>query len=394
MTCTRTVHRRALLAAVAATFTPISSLRASESPFRDVVIRHGDQRWTVTAKALAAAVASGGDGTAITPEPDPDRVKELLQPIADDLHTAPVNAVVGWNGGLFVIEDAHPGQVVDLDTLADRVIRSATGGDSVVRVPFTEVEADVHAGNLDTLGITSELGRGDSSFAGSSWERAENVRVGARNVDQTLIPPRSTFSFNASLGPITPDMGYVEGKIIRAGWFQGDIGGGVCQVSTTVYRATFFAGLPVTEWHPHSFRLDFYELNGWPPGIDAAIYQPNTDDETAMDLTFTNPFDHWLLLQLELEGDTLRAAIYGPETGYTVDAGDPYISDPIQPDGPVEQPDPELAPGERVQVQSAKPGYNVEIERVVTRDGELISRDWFKSWYRPQRETWAVGTQE
>jgi vancomycin resistance protein YoaR len=163
-------------------------------------------------------------------------------------------------------------------------------------------------------------------------------------------------------------------------------------VSTTVYRAALLAGLPFAEWHPHTFRLGFYELDGWPPGIDAAIYQPNTPDEWALDLRFTNPTNAWMLLQLSVDNEHLSAAIYGT-TGYAVDLSEPDFGEQSPVPEPIERPTPDLQPGEREQVQIAQPGIDISITRWVTQGDVLISEDTFYSPYQAQADVYLVGTE-
>jgi vancomycin resistance protein YoaR len=218
------------------------------------------------------------------------------------------------------------------------------------------------------------------------------VVVSANNISYKLVAPGDTFSFNELLGPISLDMGYVQGTIIKGDWAASDIGGGVCQVSTTVFRAAAKAGFQFEEWHPHSWRLGFYEIDGSPPGFDAAIYQPNYDGEWEKDLRFRNTLDSWLLLMLVVDGDTVRAHFYGRDPGWTVELGEAQVSEPKPIPDPVERSNAALAPGERRLVQRAQPGYLVRIRRTITdRDGNVLADGDFVSDYRSQPEAWEVG---
>jgi vancomycin resistance protein YoaR len=360
-----------------------------------VTVTSGDRKWTISEDQLASALRLPEDATAVQAELDPVALVGFLEPVREALVESPLNATVGWgDDGLYIIEEGVNGIDVDLDRLGADVAAAAATEQREVEVATINVLPTIHGGNLDSLGIVSRLGGGSTSFAGSDAARAENVRVGARWVDQTLIPPQSRFSFIESLGPISTDRGYVEGKIIANNWFESDIGGGVCQVSTTVFRAALLSGLKFIEWHHHSFRLAFYELEGSPPGLDAAIYVPNTSDEWPLDLIFTNPTDSWLLLQLGIDGERITADIYGPDLGYKVELSDPTISDPIPPPEPEDRIDPDLASGVREQAQTEKPGYEVTVRRVVSRErnGDTVLDDTFYSYYKPRPEIWVVGS--
>ncbi|MEJ7902141.1 MAG: VanW family protein, partial [Thermomicrobiales bacterium] len=121
------------------------------------------------------------------------------------------------------------------------------------------------------------------------------------------------------------------GKIIQGNWTASDLGGGVCQVSTTVFRAALLSGFKFNEWYAHGWRLAFYEADGSPPGMDAAIYQPNNADEFEKDLVFENPLDSWLLLMMVVDGDTAYAHLYGRDNGWTTEIFEPRVSEPKEP---------------------------------------------------------------
>jgi len=281
-----------------------------------------------------------------------------------------------------------------LERLATEVVAAAATTEREVALPVMTIPPPIDGTNLEALGINTPLARGQSSFAGSSSARATNVAVAAYFVSQTLVPPGETFSFNDAIGAITVDKGYVEGKIISGDWFTSDLGGGVCQVSTTVFRAALLAGLPFTEWNPHSFRLGFYELDGWPPGMDAAIFQPETPDEWALDLRFTNPTDAWMLVQANIEGKTLVIDLVGAPTRYEVELSEPSFGDLIPAPEPLERHDPEAPAGTRQQVQVAQTGVEVIVTRLVRQDGEVVLDDTFVSPYAPQAEIWSIGASD
>jgi vancomycin resistance protein YoaR len=240
--------------------------------------------------------------------------------------------------------------------------------------------------------LDGHLAYGSSSFAGSSETRAANVVAACTNISYKLVPPGGSFSFNDLMGPITVENGFVEGKIIQGNWTASDLGGGVCQVSTTVFRAALFAGFKFNEWYAHGWRLAFYEADGSPPGMDAAIYQPNTPDEFEKDLVFENPLESWLLIMMVVDGATAYAHLYGKDNGWEVEVFEPRVSEPKEPGDPVVRENPEMARGERRKVQNAQPGYTVYLRRKVTdADGNVVSDGDFVSDYRSQPEAWEVG---
>ncbi|HEV2066824.1 MAG TPA: VanW family protein [Thermomicrobiales bacterium] len=356
-----------------------------------VVIELDEMSWELTSNDLTAALMIPKDGDA---KLDTSTFTPILTNFADEARREPTNAVLGWDGGLYVVEDDQNGRETDIAELEELIAAAAATDDRTVEMPMKAIKAEVREDNLDTLGIDEIIAEGSSSFAGSSEARAENVRVASGHISNTLIAPDAQFSFNRNLGPISLDMGYVEGKIISGDWTANDLGGGVCQVSTTVFRAALRAGFKFEEWNPHSWRLAFYEADGSPPGMDAAIYQPNEAEEKTWeaDLKFTNPLDSWLLLQMVVDGETATAQLCGAPLDYSVEIDPPKVSAPIKPPRkPVEKVNPKLRRGERKKVQNAAPGYKVELTRRILRDGQEIDSGVFPSHYEPQPEVWEVG---
>jgi vancomycin resistance protein YoaR len=360
----------------------VASQTVATTILGDVVsIELDDRRWTVTSDQLAEPLVLPDDLERQQPTIDPRVLETLLAPIAEEVNTPPQDATVAWDGGLYAMSESHAGVEVDLARLSSDVA-AALGAERTVALPLNSIPATVDTAHLDALGITEYLASGSSTFTGSAEARATNVAVAAHHLSQALIP----------LGPITLDAGYVEGKIISGDWFESDLGVGVCQVSTTVYRAALLAGLSFLEWHPHSFRLGFYELNGWPPVMDATIYQPNTADEWKLDLRFVNPTDGWMLLQMTIEGDLVTATLYGTPTDYAVEVGEPILGEPIPVQEAIERPTSTLTAGERVQVQRVVEGVEVALTRRVFSAVEPIAEDMFVSPYKPQPAVFLVGT--
>ncbi len=360
-----------------------------------VTIKHGDTRWTIEREDIARAVVVPNDPVKTEPALDPGTLHLILQPIVDTVNTDPVNATLAWDGKLVATSDSKPGVSVDLDKLTELVIEAA-GKESgrTVSLPVTDVAPDIDAKHLDKLGIVTLMGEGSSSFEGSSDARATNVQVSADKINHSVIPPGATYSFLDSIGTISVEAGFVEGKIISGGWYASDIGGGVCQVSTTVYRAALLAGLPFAEWHPHSVRVSFYELDNWPVGMDATIFQPETPDAgITLDLQITNPTDSWILLEMTTDGDRIYCDLYGANTGYQVTVSDPVISDPTDPPSqPLEKDSSDLPSGERQQTQTAQGGFTTTLTRQVVLNGETIEDDTFVSVYAPVADAFMVGT--
>ena len=269
----------------------------------------------------------------------------LMETVGPDVNLEPKDAVVGWNEGLVAVEASADGRQLKPFTLAQDVTASFFGDHANVVIPVAVMPPAVDSDNLDALGITTRIAAGDSNYGGSNPERSRNVEVGAALLNHTLIPPGGEFSFNRAIGEITLEAGYVEAKVINGERIDRGVGGGICQVSTTIFRAALFGGLPITEWNPHRYRLPFYEQGGWGPGYDASILQPDGDPFSGGDFRFSNPTNSWMLVESWANGWETYAVIYGADLGYTVEVSDPEFGTTIPPDPPLEVIDDRLDPG-------------------------------------------------
>lgn len=405
---TRRIVQGAERGVVALTAQPVISQITAEmlEPKRDLAqtmisggvdINTGDDVWRIQQSKLREALVLPEQGVLTDPTFDERIIGDEFADMAVAVKTDPKDATLGWSDGLTVIEADVRGRTLNIPSTVQEVIAAAkTTNQRTVNAQYEDVLAEVRADNLDELGITGLLATGDSNFVGSSWERAENVRVSADHLTHTLVRPGETYSFNDSIGRITLENGFVQGMIIQGSRIVEDIGGGACQASTTVFRAALKAGLPI-EHHFHTFRLAMYEHDGWPPGLDAAIFQPEDPNDWDTDLFFTNNTDNWLLVEFEINDTHAYCSIYGTPPGYEVEIEVPYISEPKKPEGPIETEDPALDRGERQQVGWPTDGYEVQAIRRVMKDGELVQMEglpnpWeFWSFFDPQRETWLIG---
>jgi vancomycin resistance protein YoaR len=193
-----------------------------------------------------------------------------------------------------------------------------------VELPVETIQPEVRPETLASLGITELVGEGTSYFLNSAEYRITNIKAGIALLHGVLIAPGGEFSFNDTVGDdLDERKGFVQGEAIVNNKVVIEYGGGICQDSTTVYRAAFYAGLPITERTSHSWRLDFYEV-GETVGMDAAIFT-----EVGPNLKFRNDTDHWLLMQGEVDEVTQQVAVrlYGTKVaGRTVERSEPVIS--------------------------------------------------------------------
>jgi vancomycin resistance protein YoaR len=237
------------------------------------------------------------------------------------------------------------------------------------------------------LGIKELIGSGVSSYAGSFENRIFNVSHGASKINGILIPPGEVFSFTKTVGDITAATGYKQAYVIKSGRTVLDDGGGICQVSTTLFRAALNAGLPIVERTAHAYRVSYYE-QGFSPGIDATIFYPSVD------FKFRNDTPNHILIQTTIVGTSMTVDLYGTSDGRTVELTKPVITSQTPSPPELRQDDPTLPKGTVKQVDWAAAGANVSFKRVVRKDGQEILNETFKSNYRPWQAVYLVGTKE
>lgn len=237
------------------------------------------------------------------------------------------------------------------------------------------------------LGIKELVGRGISHFAGSIENRKFNIGLAASRINGVLIPPGEEFSFVNTVGDISGASGYKQAYVIKSGRTILDDGGGVCQVSTTIYRAALNTGLPITARTAHAYRVGYYE-QGFAPGLDATIFSPSVD------LKFKNDTSHHILIQARVEGTTLLVDLYGTSDGRTVEITKPTIlsQTPALPE--IRQDDPSLPKGTVKQVDWAAAGANVVFKRKVTKGGITYIDETVRSNFRPWQAVYLIGTKE
>lgn len=232
-----------------------------------------------------------------------------------------------------------------------------------------------------TKGIRYHFGGGESTFYGSSSFRVTNIVAGARQIDNITIAAGANFNFNRDVG-ISKELGFVDGYIIKGGILEKDIGGGICQVSSTVWRAAYNAGLPIIQRNYHSYRVQYYD----PPGFEATVFSPYKN------LIFKNDTGAPLFVQVSwyLRSSKLQMDFFGVKPDRQVSISKGFISNIKAPPPARFVADPEVRLGRAKRLSGAERGMNVRINRVVRYNSGSILRDTTFSSYVPWGELWAV----
>lgn len=239
----------------------------------------------------------------------------------------------------------------------------------------------------EDLGITELVSSATTYYIGSGEGRRANIATAASRFHGVMIAPGEQFSFNRFLGEVSPETGFSEALIIYNGRTITGVGGGVCQVSTTVFQAAFYAGFPIDERVQHAYWVRYYDTGeGGGKGMDATVYEP------VVDLKFTNDLTSWLLIEsyVDLSRSSITFKFYSTNDGRTVTRTDSGVTNVVPPDPPLYEENPDLQPGETRQVDWAVNGFDVTVTRIVYRDGQVLREDPFFSRYIPWRAVYQV----
>ena len=321
-------------------------------------------------------------------------ITEIANEIAKSVNREPQDSVfVFEEGRVKEFAPAKDGIALDTPALTEKIKESLTtletSEDTLVSidVPVERKAPKIQTGDVNNLGIKELIGRGSSRFAHSIANRIYNISLASSRFKGVLVAPGEVFSFNEVLGDVSGFTGYKQAYIIQDGkTILGD-GGGVCQVSTTLFRAALNAGLPIVERRAHAYRVSYYEQDS-PPGLDATVYAPTTD------LKFKNDTPGHLLIQpvVDTKKATLVFEIYGTSDGRIAKTTKPVVTNVVAPPEDLYQDDPSLPAGTIKQVDFKAWGAKVTFNYTVERDGETIYQKTFVSNFRPWQAIYLRGT--
>jgi vancomycin resistance protein YoaR len=285
------------------------------------------------------------------------------------------------SSGRVNVVPSKKGIVVDAEATRNAILRAVLAPTGrAARVVVTTKAPDRTTAEAQAMGITG-LVAGYETIYGGDPNRIHNVQLVSQLLDKTLIAPGATFSFNGTTGERTPEKGFLEAPVIINGELQNGLGGGVCQVSTTVFNAAYEAGLKITARTNHALYISHYPL-----GRDATVNYPD------LDLKFVNDTSHWLLLRTFVGSSSLTVGLYGTPVHRRVETE----TAPLRETGPAPVSrinDPTLPAGEEVVQEYGEPSRATSVHRrVYTADGKLLYDNVWYSSYRGEKRVVRVGT--
>ncbi len=318
-----------------------------------------------------------------------------LGSIAPLLRVEPVNARMIFNDDrreIEVIQNAVIGKGLNLEESVDHIIEKLQAGQHEAALVMQDLDPAVKDDTTAaSLGITELIYEGHSYFYGSSPDRLQNIRAASASFHGVFVAPGEVFSMAKYLTDISLENGYAEAIIIVGDQSVQGVGGGVCQVSTTLFRTAFFAGFPIVERHPHAYRVSYYEqnANGWVDtnlaGLDATVYVP------IVDFKFRNDSPYWILMETYVGNSSLTWKFYSTSDGRSVEWYTTGVTNVTPPPEPIYREDPTLPTGTIKQVDWAVNGATVSVQRDVYKDGSLYFTDYVHTTYVPWPDGYNYG---
>lgn len=362
-------------------------------------LTYEDYVFTISRATIGSWIRSDYDGARLIPVLDDQKISAYVTVIAKTLNIAPVKAVIETQEGRVThfmppklgraLEEDKTIEIIK-NTIIDRRDKQEAGyATEVLPVRITRPSF----GNIgDLSGITELIGKATTPFTGSPRNRISNIKNGVKFLSGLIIENGQEFSTLKALGTIDNTTGYLPELVIKGDQTIPEFGGGLCQVSTTLFRAIINAGLPITARRNHSYRVSYYERDETGkfigPGLDATIYDPDVD------LRFVNDTGAAIMIFGYVEGDKATFELYGTSDGRKVEIKGPTLLTETSPGDPIYTETDTLAKGVKKQIETAHPGGSATATYIVTYSDGHVAEKKFDSWYRRWPARYLVGTAE
>ena len=355
----------------------------------DLVINFEEKKWTLDSEKILNLIGfeKNEKEKRVKMILDKSAFRDLANGLAAEVNESPKGEVVSTDGNkVLEFRITKEGKELDEEKFKEDLKSAIFDDRKNVSLVLKNVD---DSSDKEKYGISSLIGEGTSHFAGSTAERIHNIILAAGNISGSLVPPGAVYSMNKSVGPIDYQHGFKSAFIIKGGRTVLGEGGGVCQTSTTLFRAILNSGLPIVSRYPHAYRVGYYEQD-MPVGFDAAVFQPSWD------FKFKNDTNAYVLIQAHsnLSENSLTFKIYGTPDGRSVEISEPVVTDQSPPPPPLYEDDPSLPKGVVRQVDYAAWGATATFTRTVRKEDTILFTDTFTSRYQPWRAVYKVGTKE
>jgi vancomycin resistance protein YoaR len=316
-------------------------------------------------------------------------LRDLLAPIKQQVDRSSADAKFIFNDDtrqLDLLQDSKTGRALEMDASIQAINDALLRGEHNVPLVVAETQPQVPAtATGQELGVTELIWAETSYFYGSSNERIQNIEAAAARFHGVLVAPGEVFSMGETMGDVSLENGFAEALIIYGGRTIKGVGGGVCQVSTTLFRGVFNIGLPVLERYSHAYRVSYYEMTATGAvdsrlaGLDATVYFP------LVDFKFKNDTPYFILMEtyLNVNARTLTWKFYSTKDGRTVAWDTTGPVNVVSAPSPLYEENPDLKKNEMKQIDYAANGADVTVTRTVYKDGVVLFQDQFTTRYQP-----------
>lgn len=324
-----------------------------------------------------------------------EKLSKWIETVAAEIDRPAIDALFEFKGGKVAdFQVSENGLSVNQGEMASLIIANFgkypfAKEPLILQLPTGEVEPKVKTSETNKFGVIELLAEGESSFKDSIPSRVHNINLASLRFHGVVILPGEIFSFGQRVGTISAETGYEKAYVIKENKTILEDGGGVCQVSTTMFRAALNAGLPIVERQAHYYRVGFYEQGGFPPGLDATVYPPSPD------LKFKNDTATHILIQtvIDKQKKRLKFQFYGTKDGRKVEISKPVIHSQTPPPPDVYTDDPTLPAGVVKRFDVAHWGAKVSfVRKVFNSDGSLKEEKIFWSNYTSWPAVYQKGT--
>ncbi|MFA6963126.1 MAG: VanW family protein [Patescibacteria group bacterium] len=360
----------------------------------EITLTGSDQEIKIDKDTLAGFFGFVSDDANMKLSTNDTRIRKFSEALAKGIDNEPVSSkLIVENGKVTVFTPSKNGRSLNQDSVTEsikslilaRVSTNMAATDTkTIALVITEKKPDVADTDIASLGINEQIGTAMTNFKGSPVNRVHNLTVGAAALNGVLLKPGEEFSTLAHLGAIDASTGYLEELVIKDNSTTPEFGGGLCQVSSTLFRAALNSGMKITDRQNHKYRVSYYEP---PVGMDATIYDP------APDFKFVNNYANSVLIQSRIEGTKIIFDFYGTKDSRKIEVSTPTVYDYTNPDPPVYVETPTMAAGETKRIEKSHQGATASFNyKVTAADGTDLQTRTFKSVYVPWQERWLVGT--
>lgn len=410
-----------------------------------ILLTHTDKTYTATAAILGGWLSTqpvkGLLGTKAELQFGEPKIDSYIEEIASKIDVEPMNARLSVVGGqVVVIENSKDGSKLNRENLKKDLLRILTirkelpidALQTVTPSPEATVPAspsaespaatasptpelalnqisleveikkpDVTNDNIAQVGIKERIAISVTDFKGSPANRSENIKLGTKLFNGVILKPGEVFSSVKSLGRIDESAGFKPELVIKQDQLTPEVGGGLCQVTTTLFRAAMNAGLKIEERRNHRFRVSYYEARPSNPdpedyvtntaktlvGMDATIYDPSPD------FKFRNDTDNYMLIQGRVEDTRLTFELFGTKDGRKTTIEGPFITSTTPAPSEIQYIDePNLPTGVTKLKEKPVAGTKVNFKYKVEKDGKVINENTFGSTYVPWQAKYYRGT--